>query len=289
MENTFRYAQVKIRATKLPGVLRCDPFAVVYTGNVESWSEVGTTETRMNEWNPHFATAVTLPADNSSQQGVQLRVDFYNKQRADSRFLGTASLHLSAVMATEGETELALETPNAKSKSRVFIRVLQGYNPLSGDGGGIFSCAFQLAQTNHWGVSMRVFYEISAAVDGTWAPVYKSDMAKLDRQGWGQFDTADMKLRDLCRDELGTHLLFTLYRHKRLGHKRVLGTFQTSVQALSRMQQGAFIDFLPNTAEDILSADIIVMHTRKQTGKYSVGLKLVNVRWNAPEVQERQA
>lgn len=288
MENTFRYSQLKIRATKLPGVLRCDPLAVVYTGSSAKWTEVGMTETRANEWNPHFAKHVTLPADNASQQGVELRVDLYNKIRADNRFLGTVSVHLSALLAVDGgETELVLETPaSSKGKSRVFLRVLDGYNPLSGDGGGSFSLAFQLAQTQYWGVSMRVFYEISAAADGAWTPTFKSETAKLDRQGWGQFDTSEVSLRDLCRDDAATHLLFTLYRQKIIGHKRVLGTFQTSVQALARMQDGAFIHFSPNTKEDIISADIIVTHTRKQGMKYSVGLKLVNVRWNAPEVQE---
>ncbi len=266
-----------------------DPLAVVYTGSAGSWTEAGVTETRANEWNPAFATGITLPADSNSQKNIELRVDIYNKQRVDSRFIGTASVHLGGLIAQDGkETELALETPNGKGgKSRVFLRVLQGYNPLTSDGsGGTFSMAMQLSQTQYWGVSMKVFYEISSGENGTWTPVYKSDVAKLDRQGWGQFDSMTILLRDLCRDDIGTHLLFTLYRQRVLGHKRVLGTWQSSVQKLSRSSDGELIHFSPNTAEDILAADVLVAHTRKTGNEYSVGFKLVNVRWNAPEVEE---
>lgn len=42
------------------------------------------------------------------------------------------------------------------------------------------------------------------------------------------------------------------------------------------MQDGAFINFTPNTAEDILEADVIVTHSRKNGMNYQVGLKLVN-------------
>lgn len=292
MDSTFRYAQVKIRCTRLPGVFRIDPLAVIYTGSAGSWTEAGVTETRANEWNPAFATGVTLPADNSSQKNVELRVDIYNKERADSRFIGTASVNLGGLIEhnekTNEEAELALELPSGKKcKSRVFLRVLKGYNPLTSDNaGGTFSLAMQLGQTQYWGVSMKVFYEISSGENGVWTPVYKSDVAKLDRQGWGQFDSMTISLRDLCRDDVGTHLLFTLYRQRMLGHKRVLGTWQSSVQKLSRSSDGELMHFSPNTAEDILAADVLVAHTRKTGNEYSVGFKLVNVRWNAPEVEE---
>lgn len=292
MDGTFRYGQVKIRCTKLPGILRVDPLAVVYTGAAGTWTEVGATETQPNEWNPSFAQAVTLPADNASQKATELRVDLYNKQRSDSRFLGTVNCSLGALFAAQGgEVELALETPKGSSNSaRVFLRVLTGYNPLTSDSaGGTLALSLQLAQTQYWGVSMKVFYEISAAHDGEWTPVYKSHIAKLDRQGWGQFDKAVIALKDLCRDDIGTHLLVTLYRQRLVGHKKVLGTFQTSVQKLSRAADGELLRFDPNTSEDLLAADVLIHHSKKIGGEYSVGLKLVNIRWNAPEVQEHAA
>lgn len=288
MDGTFRYCQVKIRCTRLPGLLRVDPLGVVYTGATGSWTEAGTTEVRPNEWNPSFAQAVTLPADNNTQQATELRVDIYNKQRTDSRFLGTASVSLGALIAAQGgEVELVLETPKGGTSSRIFLSALQGYNPLTSDAaGGTLALSLQLAQTQYWGVSMKIFYEISAAHNGQWTPVYKSAIAKLDRQGWGQFAKATIPLKDLCRDDVGTHLLFTLYRQRIVGHKKTLGTFQSSVAQLNRAPEGELIRFDPNTREDLLAADILVQHTKKIGSEYTVGLKLVNVRWNAPEVQE---
>lgn len=289
MNSTFRYVQVKVRATRLPGKFRIDPLAVVYTGGEGAWAEVGETELRANEWNPRFARGVQLPADSSAQQGVELRVDFYNKTREDSRFLGTASVHLSAVLAAGAgiESELALETPTGtSSKSRVFVSVLEGYNSLAADGGGNLKFGLQLGQTNHWGVSMKVFYEIAVPSGDSWVPVLTSPTIKTDRQGWGAWDGAEVSLKEVVRDELATPMMFAIYRHKVIGHKRLLGSFQTSVKELARMQDGAFINFTPNAAEDILAADVIVTHSRKSGMDYHVGLKLVNVRWNAPVVTE---
>lgn len=288
MNTTFRYAQLKIRCTRLPGIIRIDPLAVVYTGSAGNWAEVGVTETRPNEWNPAFATGVTLPADNNSQKNIDIRVDIYNKVRADNKFIGTANMSLAGLISSGQEAELQLETPKDNaSKSRVFLRVVEGYNPLTSDGSGsTFSLSLQLSQTQYWGVSMKVFYEISAGFNGSWSPVYKSNVAKLDRQGWGQFDGMTVLLRDLCNDDPSTHLLFTLYRQRIIGHKKVLGSWQTSVQQLARSQQGDLLNFQPNTAEDILAADVLVQHSRKTGNEYHSTLKIVNVRWNAPEVQE---
>lgn len=205
----------------MPGKFRVDPFAVVYTGGEGAWAEAGETELRANEWNPHFARAVQLPADLSAQQGVELHVDFYNKTREDSHFVGTASVHLSAVLAAGAgiESELALETPTGtSSKSRVFVSALEGHNSLAADRGANLKLGLQLGQTNHWGVPMRVFYEIAV-------PSGDSPTIKTDRQGWGAWDGAEVNLKEVVRDELATPMIFAFYRDKVIGAPAVAGEF----------------------------------------------------------------
>lgn len=287
MENSFRYCHLKIRATRLPGFIRVDPLVVVYTGGSGNWQEIGVTECRPNEWNPAFATPIALPADTSQQLNVEVRLDFYNKQKVDSRFMGTCSTYLSSVYQENGgEVELVLETPSGKDKSRVFVKALEGYNVPSADRDGQVKVSFQLSQTNYWGVSMKVYYEISIGENGSWIPVYKSPLAKLDRQGWGQFPDATVSLQELVREEVGTPLLFTLYRFKMIGSKKVLGTFQGSVKEWSRKQVNDLITFDANAAEDIISGDVLLTHSAKNGSSYVFGLQLVNVQWRAPEIQE---
>lgn len=280
-DSTFRYFQLKISAKRLPGRgLRLDPLAVVFTGRAPTWTEVGRTERRNNEWNPNFATSIALPADNDEQRKINIRVDFYNKEMVDTRFLGTCELNFYALIAATGrDVELELTTPQKSSGSpRVFLAALEGYTAESGNA----SFSLQLAQTNYYGVSMNLFYEISRSGNDKWFPVFKSDTVAIDEQGWGQFPTASISLRDLTMNEEATGLLFNVYRFKRLGSKRLLGHFQSSIQDLVRARQGNFIPFNGNSREDLMSADVQVTHSQKVGTDYDFGLKLVNVIWKAP-------
>lgn len=288
--STFRYYHLKISAKRLPGrQIRCDPLAVVFVGGAGQWSEVGRTEKRLNEWNPSFAKSIALPGDSDQQRRAQIRVDFYNKEMAESRFLGTCEVNFYALIHAQGKgVELELQTPEPVGGSpRVFLTALEGYATPGADSGGVVNLSFQLMQTNYFGVSMRIFYEISRAANGAWHPVYKSDNIQIDEQGWGQFPTKAISLRDLTMDDESCGLLISLYRHRRLGSKRLLGHFQTSVLEMSRKSTGEFIQFSPNHKEGILAADVQILHTQKTGNTYDFSLKLINVQWNATLLTEQ--
>lgn len=279
--STFRYYHLKISAQRLPGRgFRLDPVAFVFTGGAGSWAEIGCTEKRLNEWNPKFSQSIALPADNDEQRRVQIRVDFYNKEKSESRFLGTCEVGFYALMSANGQdVELELKTPEKVAGSpRVFLAAQEGYTAQSGD----VNFSLQLSQTNYYGVSMTVFYEISRAGNQSWYPVFKSANVPIDEQGWGQFPASKISLRDLTMDEEATGLLFTLYRFRRIGPKKLLGRFQTSIKDLNRSREGDFIPFNGNAKEDLLSADVQITHSRKVGTEYNFGLKLVNVIWKAP-------
>lgn len=277
--STFRYFQVKVSAKRLPGLLRVDPLAVVFTGGPGAWREIGRTEKRLNEWNPKFSKSIVLPADNEDQRRVQLRVDFYNKTMSDSHFLGTCEVSLFGLISSAGrDVELELQTPEKVSGSpRVFLTAQEGYTAESGNA----TFSLQLAQTNYYGVSMAIYYEICRAGEQTWYSVYKSDHVRIDEQGWGQFPSAKVSLRELTMDEEATGLLFNIYRHRRIGSRKLLGHFQTSLKDLLRVSEGHFLPFSGNAKEDLMNADVQVLHNKKVGTDYSFSLKLVNVVWRA--------
>ncbi|CAN8074216.1 unnamed protein product [Agarophyton chilense] len=289
--STFRYYELKIAAKRLPGrMLRIDPIAVVFSkdGSSSEWTELGRTEKRLNEWNPKFSNPIVLPADNDNQRRVDLRVDFYNKEVKDGRFLGAAEVNIFSLIFAKGQpVELELKTPDAtKGSPRVFLTALEGFRTESEPSS--VKLSFQLMQTNFYGVSMRVFYEISRAGEGLWHPVFKSSHILLDQQGWGQFPTHEISMRDLTMDVESQGILISLYRYRRIGTRKLLGHFQTSVKELTRTSAGDFIPFSANPNEDILSADVQVLHTQKNGLLYEFGLKLINVQWNATNLLENR-
>lgn len=288
---TFRYFQLKVSAKRLPGRnIRLDPLAVVFVGGPGQWTEAGRTEKRLNEWNPSFAQSVALPGDSDSQRHQQIRVDFYNKEMVESRFLGSCEVNFASLILAAGKNvELELKTPEPVGGSpRVFLTALEGYNSIGGDGSAQLHLSFQLMQTNYYGVAMRIYYEISRAGEGEWHPVFKSEHIFIDEQGWGQFPTSKISLRDLCMDEETTGLLISMYRYKRFGSKKLLGHFQTNVKELSRKSVGDFITFTANAREDLLAADVQILHTKKVGIIYEVGLKLINVQWHATYLTEEK-
>lgn len=289
--STFRYFQLKVSAKRLPGRnIRLDPLAVVFVGGAGQWTEAGRTEKRLNEWSPSFAQSVALPGDNDSQRRQQIRVDFYNKEMTESRFLGTCDVNFSSLILAAGKAvELELQTPQSVGGSpRVFLTALEGYNAIGDDGNAQLHLSFQLMQTNYYGVAMRVYYEISRAGDGNWHPVFKSQHISIDEQGWGQFPTSKVSLKDLCMGEESTALLISCYRHRRIGSRKLLGHFQTNLRELSRKSVGDFIMFTANLKEDLLAADVQVLHSKKVGPIYEVGLKLINVQWRAAYLNEER-
>ena len=254
---------------------------MVFTGGEGSWKEIGRTEKRLNEWNPKFAKSIQLPADNDNQRKTQIRVDFYNKEVTETRFLGTCELNFFTLIHAQGkEVEFELKTPEAvRGSPRVFLAALEGYGATAEPSSVHLS--FQLMQTNYYGVSMRLFYEICRAGSGTWHPVFKSEHIMIDEQGWGQFPTSKISMQELAMDEESTGLLVNVYRYKRLGTKKLLGHFQFSVTELVRKQVGDFMQFTANPKEDIVCADLEVTHTQKNGLIYDFGLKLINVQWRA--------
>ncbi|CDF37571.1 unnamed protein product [Chondrus crispus] len=287
--STFRFYHLKISAKRLPGrQLRLDPLAVVFVGGAGQWNEIGRTEKRLNEWNPSFAKSITLPGDNDNQRRAQVRVDFYNKEMTESRFLGTCEVNFYALIHAKGTSvELELNTPEpVKGSPRVFLTAQEGYNQPGADSSSLVNLSMQLMQTNYYGVSMRIYYEISRAGNGTWVPVHKSENIQIDEQGWGQFPANKISMQDLTMDEESCGLLFNLYRYRRLGSKKLLGCFQTSILELSRKSVGEFVQFTPNHKEGLLAADVQVLHTQKTGSTYDVSLKLVNVQWNATLLTE---
>lgn len=286
MSSTFRYFHLKVAAKKLPGKFRIDPLAVVFVGAPGAWQEKGRTEKRLNEWNPSFAQSVEIPADSDAERRAQIRVDFYNKEMRDDRFIGTCEVGFHALIDAQGrDVELVLQTPfPTAGHPRVFLSALEGYTSMSMEDSPTIRLSFQLMQTNYYGVSMRVFYEICRAGNGGWHPVHKGETIRLDEQGWGQFPTTTLSLKQLTQDEDATPLLVNLYHYRRLGSKKLLGHFQCSVKDLNRMNAGDFLPFTPNLREDIMSADVQVMHSSKAGSIYDFGLKLINVVWRAEQI-----
>lgn len=288
IETAYRYYHVKVSVTKLPGKLRCDPLAVVFTGGPGGYTEIARTRPRPNEWNPKFPESIAFPADTDAERAAHIRVDIYNKVVSEDHFLGSASCQLFHIIQSEGSgLVLPFCTPDCGDghpKARVTLSAIEGYKKMCSDGSKKVVFAFELAQTNFYGVSMKVFFDVSRAAGSTWVPVLTSAHAKLDPQGWCQFPSVGSTLLDLVQDEPSTPLMINLYRYKIIGQKRLLGHVQFSISQLLKMQQGSCIPFMGNARERLISADCSVEHASETGGSYSIGLKLVNVQWRAEEI-----
>lgn len=288
IDTAYRYFHVKVSAIKLPGKLRCDPLAVVYSGAPGHYTEIAKTRPRPNEWNPKFPETIALPADSDLERAAHIRVDFYNKVVSEDRFLGSANCQLIHIIQNEsGSLALPLCTPDfgdGHPKARVVLTAIEGFKKLSCDSSKKVQFSFELAQTNFYGVSMKCFYDVSRAAGASWAPVLTSAHAKLDAQGWCQFPSVGSTLLDLVQEQPGTPLMINLYRYKVLGQKRLLGYVQFSIKDIVKMERGSCIPFIGNPRERLISADCSVEYAAEEAGAYKIGLKLVNVQWRAEEI-----
>jgi hypothetical protein len=293
LENSFRYYQVMVSAQSLPGRLRIDPLAVVFTGGPGGYAEVGRTEKRPNSWNPQFATSIALPADSDVERAVDVRIDFYNKNVSEDRFLGTASCSLHHLIDAAGApVVLPLKTPEAGEgdpKARVQVVATEGYRSPTSDAGKTARFAFEMEQTNFYGVAMTAYYEISRSTGAAWVPVLTSGHSKVDPQGWVQFRSTSITLMELVQDQPSMPLMLSVYRHKTLGPRRLLGHVQFTLEQLVRTEPGDLLPFVGNTRENLLAADCSVEHAKQNNGIYQIALKLVNVRWKADEIPNPNA
>jgi C2 domain len=296
LAGVFKYYQVSVAATALPGYGRLDPLAVVYTGGAGSHTELGRTRALGNQWNPSFPEVFFFPCDSAAQNAADIRVDFYNKHVRQDRFLGTAQCQLTHVVQSNGVISLPFmlaETGEAHASARVTITAVQAYNKPSGESAAKVRIALELEQTNFYGVSQKAFFEVSrAAGEGggrTWTPVCMSPVHGIDPQGWCQFPPVETDLRQLALDQPGTPLMVSLYRHRTLGRgKRLLGHFQMSLQEVLRMNPGNYIAFTGNARENLLAANVRLEQATQTGSQYDVTLKLVNVRWRADEIPPPQ-
>lgn len=291
LSGVFKYYQVSISASSLPGYGRLDPMAVVYTGGSGKHTELGRTRALSNQWNPSFPEVFFFPCDSPAQEGADIRVDFYNKKMSQDRFLGTAQCQLVHIVQNRG-APLALpfmmaETGAADPKARVTLATVLAYNKPGTDASASVRLRLELEQTNYYGVSKQAFFEVARAGgdNTTWTTVCNSDIRGVDPQGWCQFPPIETTLRQLAMDQPGTSLLFRLYRHRSLGrNKRELGYFQLSLKGVIQMNKGTLLAFTGNAKEDLLAANVRVEHAALTGTQYDVALKLVNVRWRADEI-----
>lgn len=291
LEGVFKYYQVSVSASALPGFAQLNPLAVVYIGGAGKHTELGRTRAVPNQWNPSFPEVFLFPCDSPVQESSDIRVDFYNKRVSQDRFIGTAQCQLSHIIQNGG-APLALpfvepETGAAHKSARVTLSAVLAYNKLGADPTSTVRLRLEMEQTNYFGVSKKAFFEISRATgDGSaWTTVFTSSIQGVDPQGWCQFAPAESTMRQLALDQPGTPLLVSLYRHRQYGRsKRLLGHFQISIQELMRTSSGTLLPFTGNSKEDLLAANVRVEHAAQTGTQYDIALKLVNVRWRADEI-----
>lgn len=288
----FRYYQVSVSASQLPGYGRLDPVAVVYTGGNGKHTEIGRTRSLANQWNPSFPEVFYFPADSAAHEASDIRIDLYDKKVSQDRFLGTSQCQLHHIIKNSGRP-LALpfqlaETGQPHPKARVTLAAVLAYNKPGGEGSAAVRVCLELEQTNYYGVSQRAFFEVSRGSGGAsaaWVVVCTSAVHGIDAQGWCQFPPLETSLRQIAMDQPATPLLVSLYRHRSLGrNKKLLGHFQFSLAELMKMSPGAILPFAGNAKEDLLSASVRVECVSLSGTQYDIVLKLVNVRWRADTI-----
>ena len=237
MDQCSSVVELTISCNNLPDmdiISKSDPMCVVFLKHptLNSWKEIGRTETVWDNLNPEFSRKITLTY--MFEQRQQLRFELYDID-SDSTdlskhdFLGRLDVTLGEIVATSSFQHFVRPLSDGpKQGIQATIKILAEEVSSCKEE---FNLKFdaQCLPTG-WFSQNAFFYEIHKSMEHTnFNMVYRSPVVKSHggNCGWHQ---VTLNTYSLCNGDFDRNIKLTLKKFKSNGSHKVIGEYQTNIR-----------------------------------------------------------
>ncbi|XP_060693755.1 copine-2 [Hemiscyllium ocellatum] len=253
---------------------KSDPFCVVFMDINGKWSEIGRTETAMNNLNPVFAKKFAIDYHFEEVQKLKFALfdqDKSSKQLYEHDFLGEFSCTLGAIVSSKKITRpLVLTNGKPAGKGTILISAQE----ISDNRVITLSMAGRkLDKKDLFGKSDPYLEFYKQEEDGKWMLVHRTEVIKntLDPV-WKPFS---MPLVSLCNGDVEKTIKILCYDYDNDGGHDFIGESQTTVSKMSEANNSMEVEFecinskKQKKKKNYKNSGIIIVKSCKVTRDYS--------------------
>ncbi|XP_038662795.1 copine-2 [Scyliorhinus canicula] len=253
---------------------KSDPFCVVFVDINGKWSEIGRTETAMNNLNPVFAKKFVVDYHFEEVQKLKFALfdqDKSSKQLYEHDFLGEFSCTLGVIVSSKKMTRpLTLTNGKPAGKGTIMISAQE----ISDNRVITLSMAGRkLDKKDLFGKSDPYLEFYKQEEDGKWMLVHRTEVIKntLDPV-WKPFSTP---LVSLCNGDVEKTVKILCYDYDNDGGHDFIGESQTTVAKMSEANSSTEVEFecinskKQKKKKNYKNSGIIVVKSCKVTRDYS--------------------
>ncbi|XP_072403603.1 copine-2 [Chiloscyllium punctatum] len=253
---------------------KSDPFCVVFMDINGKWSEIGRTETAMNNLNPVFAKKFVVDYHFEEVQKLKFALfdqDKSSKQLYEHDFLGEFSCTLGVIVSSKKITRpLVLTNGKPAGKGTILISAQE----ISDNRVITLSMAGRkLDKKDLFGKSDPYLEFYKQEEDGKWMLVHRTEVIKntLDPV-WKPFS---MPLVSLCNGDVEKTIKILCYDYDNDGGHDFIGESQTTVSKMSEASNSMEVEFecinskKQKKKKNYKNSGIIIVKSCKVTRDYS--------------------
>ncbi|XP_048461883.1 copine-2 [Rhincodon typus] len=253
---------------------KSDPFCVVFMDINGKWSEIGRTETAMNNLNPVFAKKFVVDYHFEEVQKLKFALfdqDKSSKQLYEHDFLGEFSCTLGVIVSSKKMTRpLVLTNGKPAGKGTIMISAQE----ISDNRVITLSMAGRkLDKKDLFGKSDPYLEFYKQEEDGKWMLVHRTEVIKntLDPV-WKPFS---MPLVSLCNGDVEKTIKILCYDYDNDGGHDFIGESQTTVAKMSEASNSMEVEFecinskKQKKKKNYKNSGIIIVKSCKVTRDYS--------------------
>ncbi|XP_078067145.1 copine-2 [Mustelus asterias] len=253
---------------------KSDPFCVVFMDVNGKWSEIGRTETAMNNLNPVFAKKFVVDYHFEEVQKLKFALfdqDKSSKQLYEHDFLGEFSCTLGVIVSSKKITRpltLTNGKPAGKGTIMISAQEISDNRVIT-----LSMVGRKLDKKDLFGKSDPYLEFYKQEEDGKWMLVHRTEVIKntLDPV-WKPFSTP---LVSLCNGDLEKTVKILCYDYDNDGGHDFIGESQTTVAKMSEANSSTEVEFECINAKkqkkkkNYKNSGIIVVKSCKVTRDYS--------------------
>ncbi|XP_041047885.1 copine-2 [Carcharodon carcharias] len=221
---------------------KSDPFCVVFMDINGKWSEIGRTETAMNNLNPVFAKKFVVDYHFEEVQKLKFALfdqDKSSKQLYEHDFLGEFSCTLGVIVSSKKMTRPLILTngkPAGKGTIMISAQEISDNRVIS-----LSMAGRKLDKKDLFGKSDPYLEFYKQEEDGKWMLVHRTEVIKntLDPV-WKPFSTP---LVSLCNGDVEKTIKILCYDYDNDGGHDFIGESQTTVAKMSEANSSMEVEF----------------------------------------------
>ncbi|XP_078400283.1 copine-2 isoform X1 [Cetorhinus maximus] len=253
---------------------KSDPFCVVFMDISGKWSEIGRTETAMNNLNPVFAKKFVVDYHFEEVQKLKFALfdqDKSSKQLYEHDFLGEFSCTLGVIVSSKKMTRPLILTngkPAGKGTIMISAQEISDNRVIT-----LSMAGRKLDKKDLFGKSDPYLEFYKQEEDGKWMLVHRTEVIKntLDPV-WKPFSTP---LVSLCNGDVEKTIKILCYDYDNDGGHDFIGESQTTVAKMSEANNSMEVEFecinskKQKKKKNYKNSGIIVVKSCKVTRDYS--------------------